>query len=51
MTMKVVNEVISVVREHIDRNTNLTFNAVADDTLEDRLQVSIILVPIGGDAG
>lgn len=49
--MKVVNEVISVVREHIDRNTYLIYNAVADDTLDDHLQVSIILVPKGDDFG
>lgn len=49
--MKVVNEVINVVKDHIGPNAYLIFNLVADDSLDDRLQVSVILVPKGDDLG
>lgn len=51
LKMRVVNEVMNVVKENFDPDTHIIFSADADDTLEDRLQVSIILVPQGDDLG
>lgn len=42
-----VNEVMSVVKARCDPYTHIIFSADADDTLADRLQVSLILVPKG----
>lgn len=51
LKMKVVNEVVSVIKEHCDPDIHLIFSADADDTLGDCLQVSVILVPKGDDLG
>lgn len=51
LNMKEVNAVLNVIMEHCESNSHPIFTADADDTLEDRLQVSIILVPKGDDRG
>jgi cell division GTPase FtsZ len=51
LKMKEVNEVMNVVKARCDPDTHIIFSDDADDTLADRLQVSIILVPKGDDLG
>lgn len=51
LKMKVVNEVMSVIKDYCEPDTHIIFSADADDTLGDRLQVSVILVPKGDDLG
>ena len=51
LKMKEVNAVMNVIKANCDPDTHIIFSADADDTLEDRLQLSIILVPKGDDLG
>lgn len=46
-----LNAVINEVITHCDPDIHVIFSADVDDTLEDRLQVSVILVPKGSDHG
>lgn len=47
LKIKEVSAVVNMLVAHCEPDTHIIFSADADDTLENRLQVSIILVPKG----
>lgn len=47
LKMKEINAVMNIIKVHSNTDAHIIFSADADDTLEDRLQVSVILVPEG----
>lgn len=51
LKMKDVNDAMNVIKKQCDSDTRIIFSADADDTLDDRLQVSVILIPRGDDLG